>query len=510
MAHLAAGPGRRFTVQVKFDVGVGERRGPVRLTVLPHVAKQVRHRRRLQQFRRPERQSTNRPQLLLELAGPAGVEGEMARVVRPRRQLVRQQRSVTRNEELDAQDAHVIERLHHCARDLDRLRRCRLRYRGGRDRYVENVMRVRVLERAEVRPLAVDAARANHRDLAREIDEGLDDRFALVQRVPRLWQAVGGCDRDLSFPVVPERRRLDHAGPWNRVGGDGEIVGGPHRHERRYGDAERRQERLLTNAMLRNRERLSVRPHERDLFGGRRRRRRHVLELERDDVDFLGKGADRLDVVVRRDHFDVGDLARRRVVVWRERVDAVAEPARRHGKHATELAAAEHADSGPGSDDHGSVAARTSAVILSRYCCSFARSSGRDVARIATASSPALTAPDDPIATVATGTPLGIWTIDSSESRPFSAALWTGTPITGRTVCAATIPGRCAAPPAPATITSRPRPTADVAYSAIHCGVRCAETTRASCGTPNSARIAAAWLIVSQSDLLPMITPTRG
>ena len=77
---------------------------------------------------------------------------------------------------------------------------------------------------------------------------------------------------------------------------------------------------------------------------------------------------------------------------------------------------------------------------------------------MATASSPALAAPGAPMATVATGTPFGIWTIDSSESSPLSAALCTGTPITGSTVCAATMPGRCAAPPAPAMITSSPRP----------------------------------------------------
>ena len=72
---------------------------------------------------------------------------------------------------------------------------------------------------------------------------------------------------------------------------------------------------------------------------------------------------------------------------------------------------------------------------------------------MATASSPALAAPATPIAIVATGTPSGICTIDRSESRPFNAALCTGTPMTGSTVCAATMPGRCAAPPAPATMT---------------------------------------------------------
>ena len=49
--------------------------------------------------------------------------------------------------------------------------------------------------------------------------------------------------------------------------------------------------------------------------------------------------------------------------------------------------------------------------------------------------------------------PVGIWTVDNSESIPFNAALCIGTPITGSTVCAATTPARCAAPPAPAMIT---------------------------------------------------------
>ena len=61
------------------------------------------------------------------------------------------------------------------------------------------------------------------------------------------------------------------------------------------------------------------------------------------------------------------------------------------------------------------------------------------------------------MATVATGTPPGIWTMERSESIPSSARVWTGTPMTGSVVEAAIMPGRCAAPPAPATITLRPR-----------------------------------------------------
>ena len=58
-----------------------------------------------------------------------------------------------------------------------------------------------------------------------------------------------------------------------------------------------------------------------------------------------------------------------------------------------------------------------------------------------TASRPALRAP--PIETVATGTPAGICTIDSSESMPSRYFSGTGTPITGSGVTEATMPGRC-------------------------------------------------------------------
>src|ERR1700685_2726384 len=100
--------------------------------------------------------------------------------------------------------------------------------------------------------------------------------------------------------------------------------------------------------------------------------------------------------------------------------------------------------------------------------------------------------------------------MDNNESRPFSAWLSTGTPSTGNSVLAATIPGRWAAPPAPAIITCSPRVSALDAYSTIQPGVRCADTTLASCATPKRASVSAAARIVSQSDLLPMMMPTSG
>ena len=131
-------------------------------------------------------------------------------------------------------------------------------------------------------------------------------------------------------------------------------------------------------------------------------------------------------------------------------------------------------------------------------------------ARIAAASSAALIAPDLPTASAPTGTPRGICTIESNESRPFSRRDFTGTPSTGKRVFAAVMPGRCAAPPAPAIITSRPRSTALDAYSNSRSGVRWAETTRTSNPTPRASRVVVVCDIVGQSDLDPMMTPTNG
>ena len=71
--------------------------------------------------------------------------------------------------------------------------------------------------------------------------------------------------------------------------------------------------------------------------------------------------------------------------------------------------------------------------------------------------------------------PLGICTIECSESTPCRCRLATGTPSTGTVVLAASMPGRCAAPPAPAMMrlqaARRPR-------------LRHRRTCRRACGAP--------------------------
>ena len=114
--------------------------------------------------------------------------------------------------------------------------------------------------------------------------------------------------------------------------------------------------------------------------------------------------------------------------------------------------------------------------------------------------------------TQATGTPGGICTIERIASSPPAAVRRpdSGTPITGRSVWAATAPGSAAEMPAPAMITRRPRMRAFLAYSATTSGSRCADITRISCRIPRSSSSRAAFSIVSMSLLDPITMPTRG
>ena len=95
-------------------------------------------------------------------------------------------------------------------------------------------------------------------------------------------------------------------------------------------------------------------PANQALLEGAHRQRGALLVLrQRVDAEGLEEAAQ-----VRLDRVDAeedlrGDLPGRRVVLRRQRVNAVAEPPRGHRKHATELPAAEHADRGPWTDDLG-------------------------------------------------------------------------------------------------------------------------------------------------------------
>ena len=249
--------------------------------------------------------------------------------------------------------------------------------------------------------------------------------------------------------------------------------------------------------------------------GGFGRRRRNVLELERHDVHATRE--------YREPRPDRRKTRRTsRSATWPvgvscsgdKRVDAIAHAPRRDREHAPQLPAAQHADGGARRESaasrqlfranfRGLLVAKLAQLLAQRRVVIGEDRDGqqRRVVRARLSRSPS----------VPTGMPPGICTIDSSESMPFSAWLSTGTPNTGSSVLAATMPGRCAAPPAPAMITCKPR-ACRARRILDHPDPACDAPTRPShsCATPKRVSISAACRIVSQSDLLPMMMPTSG
>src|SRR5581483_1607023 len=161
---------------------------------------------------------------------------------------------------------------------------------------------------------------------------------------------------------------------------------------------------------------------------------RHVFEFVSHNVEAAREAFQRVCVVEVRGHEfrDVaGDGFRRQV----ERAKAQAERVARKRQHAPQLPAAEDADLHHASLGSGRLS--TASVCRSRYALSAARNCGCLLPSIAAASSAALMAPARPMASVPTGMPAGICTMDKRESMPFKAFDSTGTPSTGSAVLAA-------------------------------------------------------------------------
>ena len=265
--------------------------------------------------------------------------------------------------------------------------------------------------------VAVAGAGEDDRDLAAEGDEGLQDRRRLADRPPGRHRVVAGADQRLALAVIAEAARLEH----RRAAGAGErrIDVGERRDrgEGRHGDAELGHQLLLGEAVLGHRE-AAARPGDtvtraaRNVDGGGR----DVLELVGDDVDGRGEIGERRLVVVGRDGAGGGDGEGRALRVGAVDVAGEAELGRGHRQHAAELAAAENADDrrrAPAAA-HPSSAGRsaTAAVCPARQRSSRSATAASAVARMAAASSAALMAPERPMASVPTGTPAGIWTME--------------------------------------------------------------------------------------------------
>ena len=215
--------------------------------------------------------------------------------------LVDQQPAVARDEELDAQDADVVERVHHAraSRRPPAPPSPRARRAGATE--TSRMWRTCAFSIGPKCDHSPSTPRAPITEISRSRStKRFEHRFAASERVPGGGELVRLVDRDLPLAVVAERRRLQHRRTADRL-------------QRRRRDRRRcataangatgrpcvGEKRLLAEAMLRDRQRAAVRPDDRVRSGRGRGRRRHVLELEGDDVDALREGADRVEVVVR-------------------------------------------------------------------------------------------------------------------------------------------------------------------------------------------------------------------
>src|SRR5699024_7430937 len=298
-----------------------------------------------------------------------------------------------------------------------------------------------------------------------EIDQAFQHRFLAANRGPGGGRLISIFNYMLALAIVAKTGRLEHTR--GAQPGDGAVQGGQlgHMLERCRGETGGGEEILLPAAMLGHVQHAAVGAHQCMLGRGGGRGERHVLELEGDYIHGGCEIGDRGGVLIIGDHYPISDLAGWRIRARRQRVHAIVHAPRRQRQHAPQLAAAEDADAGARQDraTHGSCSLCTLSACAARKSARRRRRLGRVTASCATANKAALRAPESPMAKVAVGTPLGICTIDNSESSPCSARLCTGTPSTGSNVWAATMPGKWAAPPAPAMITSRPRSAAVVA-----------------------------------------------
>ena len=96
------------------------------------------------------------------------------------------------------------------------------------------------------------------------------------------------------------------------------------------------------------------------------------------------------------------------------------------------------------------------------------------------ANNAAFPAPALPMANVPTGTPAGICTIDERVQPIERLALHRHTQHQASGLSRQSCRAVWAAPPAPATMISGPGSSRRLQHSDIHCGVRCADTTRHS------------------------------
>ena len=266
--------------------------------------------------------------------------------------------------------------------------------------------------------LALSSTDGEDRQLSLEGDEALEDERHAAERVPCAGDVGVLSQHELSLAVVAEATRLEDCGESDRPDCLLEIREGIDGGEGRGRDPEGLERLLLGEPVLRDLERGVGREHGSATTERVGHRCRDVLELVGHDVGAGGQLGQGIGVVVRRDD-ERRQMPRGRVGVRVEEPEAQTERVAGEGEHAPKLTTAEDRDVHASSA--GSGWARTVSVCASLHRLSASRISGWLAPRIEAARSAALTAPARPIASVPTGIPAGICTME--RRSPLSVRL---------------------------------------------------------------------------------------
>ena len=276
----------------------------------------------------------------------------------PRGDLVDEHAAIFRDKELDAGHPDHVEGHEDSCGDVDGSGMHRFRQAGRHARDVEDVAGVGVAGGSKGHGRAIEPAGRHHRDLAVEIDP------ALEHALPRSAGASAKCDpgwlnvvrcheHRLSLAVVAEGGRLEHGGQADH--GHGRLEFCPRADEavRCTGKAMPHEKLLLAAPVLGREQHLRVGPNGHDRGERLASGRRHVLKLERDNVEAGGCRREEGRVVVAAYVQPVAVPGGRAVGHVGNRLHAIAHPPGGHREHAAELAAAENAERGSGQDRPG-------------------------------------------------------------------------------------------------------------------------------------------------------------
>lgn len=311
MAHFAGGTGLGFAVEMEAEIGVGECGWPVGSAagIDPDIAEEVGHGGGGTELGGAEGKPADGADLLFELAGDAGVEGEVARVVGTRGEFVDEEATVVGDEEFDGEESDDLEGVEDAMGEG-----LGLGGEGGRDASrgegeVEDVMGVGVFEDWEGGEGAIGGTGGNDADFAVEGDEGFVDAFSAEELEEGVGELLWGADELLALAVVAEGGGLEDAWDAELGGGEVEVLEGVDGAEWGDGEAVLLEEGFFAEPMLGDVEDAPVWADGSDFSGGEAGGGGDILELEGDDIDLGSEAADLIEVFVGGDAFDIGDGA---------------------------------------------------------------------------------------------------------------------------------------------------------------------------------------------------------